>query len=799
MVVLLGLGLLGGFATVLAADRSLSSVAQADAEVAGTVADSVRSTLTSSMASLAGADVMAVDGEVSAVEFRSFGADVVGSGLAAVAYSEPVPESDRARWEAESGLQIVDIEPGGGRATAAARDRHVVIRLVVPDSAENKALLGFDLLGDELRAKGVVEADKSTATIIVGPIRVARTGNAGVFEIRAVRDAEGTPIGFVSSGLAFDTILSQAGQVPANVDLGVAVDGVEVLSGGGRGRASFELGGRVFTVRASSRSRLSWLTPAALGIGTVALVGLALVAAQGERKDRLLRDRGQGRSAQLGLLAEELATAPTTSSVIRAVANRSSEVLDASHTNVGIRSASDESKLHVIHDDGMASALSEQFAVQDLDASLPLTDCARSGAMLVVPDRGTYQRLYPHVMTEIVQAGIHAVLCVPLGLGNDGSVGVIGFAFDRPLGKREQRELQVAAELVSQMTGRAFERAVVRERVDLLSEFTRALTSARSVDDVSSAVADQLPPVLDVIEARLSPTAPPEEPTTHTYPPPTPDGDYLVLRRRGDRNWTTTDETMTLTVVDLIEAALARTRLHDQERAILQQFQLTFLTPPPPIDGFDVAVNYHSALIAYDMGGDWYSIIDSNDFFYAVIGDVAGHGPEAVAIMAEVKSILRHQLTNGTPIEHALSHADGILARRRSYASAIIAQIDKINGELRYVNAGHPPPLLCNQGGMWGRYDGVHQPWLGVRSSKAVTPTTLRLDRGDQLLMYTDGLIEQRGEPLTVSIDRLATEIDRSWSPDEIVRQLVSHRLQQGPDRTVDDDIAIIAIRRTDL
>lgn len=122
VVVLLGLGLLGGFATVLAVDRSLSSVAEADAEVAGGIADAVRSTLTSSMASLAGADVMAVDGTVSAVEFRSFGADVIGaSGLAAVAYSEPVLESDRARWEAESGLQIVDIEPGGGRTRAEAR------------------------------------------------------------------------------------------------------------------------------------------------------------------------------------------------------------------------------------------------------------------------------------------------------------------------------------------------------------------------------------------------------------------------------------------------------------------------------------------------------------------------------------------------------------------------------------------------------------------------------------------------------------------------------------------------------
>ena len=71
-------------------------------------------------------------------------------------------------------------------------------------------------------------------------------------------------------------------------------------------------------------------------------------------------------------------------------------------------------------------------------------------------------------------------------------------------------------------------------------------------------------------------------------------------------------------------------------------------------------------------------------------------------------------------------------------------------------------------------------------------PTPVRFGAGDTVILYTDGLVEQRGELIDHSIDGLQASIDPAWSPDETVRQLITRRVQQRTDRTVDDDIAII-------
>ena len=473
--------------------------------------------------------------------------------------------------------------------------------------------------------------------MLVGPIRLAASDGPGVFVIRAVRDRGGVTVGYVSSGLGFDPIVEQvSGLADVEGVVGVAVDGVEVVPGEGRGRASFVLGGRVFTVRANGQSRLSWLVPVATGVGAVGLLGLAVLVVRGERTDRRRRERAQQRTEELRALAEELVAALSTRAVLEAVANHGSGVVGARYTNVGRRSTSDRSKLEVIHDRGMDGGLAARFAVQDMEESLPLTDCARTGRVVVIPDLVAYREQYPAVQDEVSRAGIQAVMCVPLGLGTDGSIGVIGFAFDQPLDAGELAELESAALLVSQMTGRAYERAVVRERADYLSEFARMLTAAGTVDDVERAVAQLLPPVLDVHHAALVPTAPAEGPSTHCYPPPSPDGDYLVVGHGPERDWTATDETMAMTVVDLIDGALARARLYDQEHAVLQQFQDTLLTTAPPVEGFDIAVGYRAALTAIDMGGDWYSVIDTDDYVFAVIGDVAGRACQMVCVRGRV-------------------------------------------------------------------------------------------------------------------------------------------------------------------
>ena len=142
-------------ATALAVGRSLTTVAESDSQAARLAADGVQASLTSSTATAAGADGLAVDGVVSGAEFESFAGDLLGdAALEAVAFSEVVTEGERVRWEAESGLFVKEVDGAGGFSVAGVRDRHVVVRRVVPDSEVARRVLGLDLLGDPIRAGG---------------------------------------------------------------------------------------------------------------------------------------------------------------------------------------------------------------------------------------------------------------------------------------------------------------------------------------------------------------------------------------------------------------------------------------------------------------------------------------------------------------------------------------------------------------------------------------------------------------------------------------------------------------------
>jgi hypothetical protein len=260
--------------------------------------------------------------------------------------------------------------------------------------------------------------------------------------------------------------------------------------------------------------------------------------------------------------------------------------------------------------------------------------------------------------------------------------------------------------------------------------------------------------------------------------------------------WTSIDETLAHTVADLVGGALSRTRLHDEERAVLRRIQHSLLSPPPDVPGFEMSVGYRSALTAIDMGGDWYSIIDAPDAIYAVIGDIAGHGPGAVALMAEVKTVIRHLLATGSSMNEAVAHADRTLQRRHAYASMLITRIDKHTDRLEYLNAGHPP-AVCFTGAAIVALADVHRPWLGVAPRQQPTTSLVTFEPGDLLVLYTDGLVEQRDEPIDDSIRTHLHTIDTTPPTQRIVDHLLSERERRRTPGTTDDDIAVITIRRT--
>ncbi len=799
---LVALTVIAATAAVFTAASAWSQAEAADRSAARVAADRFETSLTAATSSVAGVGALAVDGSVDGDEFEVFATEAsAGSGISALAFFEVVGDADRAMWEESTGLSMKDTDGSGGFVPAKPRDVHVVMRYAAPVNDTTRSVLGFDLLSDPMRAQGIDAASGDDGAQLVGPIATVTGARPGLFLTAAVRDSTDTLVGFIASGIALDDAAQRLSALTGIRDVGVVIDGTPLLEAP-RGSASetFTLAGRTFTVTASDGQAANWLLPAVLTAMTLLLAVGAVRAARRDRSERSRELRATERSQLLTRLAEELGSATSTDQTTQLAVDRSGPIVGARHTNVAIRDPSDPSKLRVVHDAGMRVALADRFAEQSIRDDLPLARAATTGSSVWIANREEYAAAYPDVIDDVVAAGIHATCCVPLSLGVDASVGVIGFAFDHPLEAHDRAEIESAAAVVSQLTGRALDRVRVRElvqhRVDLLSDFARELTTVRTSSGVAAVVADTVPQLLDLESATLvEDVEESTDPEIRSYRLRGEAEDHLIVRPHPGRVWAPIDETLAHTVADLVGGALSRTRLHDQERAVLRRLQHSLLSPPPDIDGFDIAVGYRSALTAIDMGGDWYSIIDTPDAVYAIIGDIAGHGPGAVALMAEAKTIVRHLLATGTSLIEAVAHTDRTLQRRHAYASMIVARIDKRSNCLDYLNAGHPPALCFTRTGVV-QLDDVHRPWLGVASELQLTTTRISFEGGHLLLLYTDGLAEQRNEPLDDSIRNHLHALDTAPPTQQIVDRLLFEREQRRNSATPDDDIAVVAIRR---
>jgi serine phosphatase RsbU (regulator of sigma subunit) len=203
-------------------------------------------------------------------------------------------------------------------------------------------------------------------------------------------------------------------------------------------------------------------------------------------------------------------------------------------------------------------------------------------------------------------------------------------------------------------------------------------------------------------------------------------------------------------------------------------------------------------------------IVSDTERVYLVIGDVTGHGSEAVAAMAELKSVVQHLLRSDAPIDAVCEQADLILVRRGILATAQIVEVDRTARRLRYINAGHPPPVLLHAGSA-DLLLGGHRPLLGLEpapstisssasssvvSSASTAPADAPFEDGDVLVLYTDGLVERRRRDLDAAIEHLRHTVSSANgdSMDELVaRLLLANRVTAS--HRADDDVAIIAVR----
>ena len=145
-----------------------------------------------------------------------------------------------------------------------------------------------------------------------------------------------------------------------------------------------------------------------------------------------------------------------------------------------------------------------------------------------------------------------------------------------------------------------------------------------------------------------------------------------------------------------------------------------------------------------------------------VVGDVAGRGVAAAARMGQLRSVARAYALEG--------HAPAAFAQRMNVyhralspddlTTLVYAVIEPDLGRLRFVNAGHPPPLLVPGRGTPRLLEGVTPP-LGVSDLPVHPETVVDFPPGSAVVLYTDGLIERRGEGVDIGLRRLLSAAGR--------------------------------------
>lgn len=239
-----------------------------------------------------------------------------------------------------------------------------------------------------------------------------------------------------------------------------------------------------------------------------------------------------------------------------------------------------------------------------------------------------------------------------------------------------------------------------------------------------------------------------------------------------------------------LRSAFHRTEEVDEYRLISETLQRAMIRPA--IDLPTVAARYLPAVGNLAVGGDWYDVIDLGaDGRALVVGDCVGHGLAAAAAMAQLRSATRAMLLDGVNPAATLEGLDRFAATIDDAfcATVVCVIVDQQEKLVTYSRAGHPPPLIvAATGTAWLDLAGGAP--LGVRTSQRRDNAIYRLREEDMIIMYSDGLIERRGENLDMGLQRLATAASTLYGSH--VQGVADGLLRHLQPENIRDDVVLV-------
>ncbi|KES05415.1 protein phosphatase [Streptomyces toyocaensis] len=222
----------------------------------------------------------------------------------------------------------------------------------------------------------------------------------------------------------------------------------------------------------------------------------------------------------------------------------------------------------------------------------------------------------------------------------------------------------------------------------------------------------------------------------------------------------------------------------------------------PAQDAVEVAHRYLPAQAG--VGGDWFDVIPlSGSRVALVVGDVVGHGVHAATTMGRLRTAVHNFSALDLPSEELLTHLDDLVGRLDADsgriggiigATCLYAVYDPVSRRCTFARAGHPPPVLVLPDGTADFVDVPAGPPLGL-GGLPFEPCETEVPEGSRIVLYTDGLIESRGQDLDTRLGllrrTLATTRPPADSPEETCGAVLDALLPARPD----DDVALLVAR----
>jgi serine phosphatase RsbU (regulator of sigma subunit)/PAS domain-containing protein len=255
-----------------------------------------------------------------------------------------------------------------------------------------------------------------------------------------------------------------------------------------------------------------------------------------------------------------------------------------------------------------------------------------------------------------------------------------------------------------------------------------------------------------------------------------------------------------------IRLAEVEQRLAEHERSLLaenrvaaqlQHIILPIPSEPIELPGLRVAVRYLPAEEASRVGGDWYHAATARDgSVHIVVGDVAGHGLQAATTMAQLRyaaaAVISTSPTSPEPASLLFYLNDLLYAATGpvTTATAVAVRYHPVTGELVWAQAGHPAPLLA-RAGRAAELAHPAGPLLGAMPTPAYADATTTMRADDVLVLYTDGLTENRARPSDRGLDDVIATLNRGTADGSDLP--ISEVLAQLHSANPADDTCVVA------